>query len=51
MSLNIKNEETHRRARELAHRLLQIGRECAALPVLDERSPDEMLYDEQGLPK
>lgn len=83
MSLNIKNEETHRRARKLAHltgetmteavdravverlervsrirnrerrveRLLQIGRECAALPVLDERSPEEMLYDEQGLPK
>ena len=83
MSLNIKSEETHRRARELAHltgetmteavgraiaerlervsrirnrerrveRLLQIGRECASLPVLDERSPEEMLYDEQGLPK
>ena len=83
MSLNIKNEETHRRARRLAHltgetmtaavdravaerlervsrirnrerrvaRLLQIGRECAALPVLDERSPEEMLYDEQGLAK
>ena len=83
MSLNIKNEQTHRRARKLAdlmgetmteavdravterlerasrirnrgrrvERLLQIGRECADLPVLDERSPDEMLYDERGLPK
>ena len=83
MSLNIKNEETHRRARKLAHlmgetmteavdravterlervsrirnrerrveRLLQIGRECSALPVLDGRSPEDMLYDEQGLPK
>ena len=83
MSLNIKNEQTHRRARKLAdlmgetmteavdravserlerasrirnrgrrvERLLQIGRECAALPVLDERSPEEMLYDERGLPK
>lgn len=82
MSLNIKNEETHRRAKRLAHltgetmteavdravverlervsrirnrerrvkRLLQIGRECAALPVLDERSPEEMLYDEHGVP-
>lgn len=38
------------RARRV-ERLLQIGRECAALPVLDERSPEEMLYDEQGLPK
>ena len=83
MSLNIKNEETHRRVRELARlagetmtqavdravterldrlsrarnrtrrvgKLLQIGRECAALPVLDERSPEDMLYDERGLPR
>lgn len=83
MSLNIKNEETHRRARELARitgetmseavdraiaerlervrrtrnkaavaeRLLEIGRECAALPLLDDRSLEDMLYDENGLPK
>jgi antitoxin VapB len=83
MSLNIKNEETHRRVKELAkmagetmteavdravterlerlrktrnkagraRRLLEIGRACAALPVLDSRSPEEMLYDEAGLPK
>lgn len=69
MSLNIKNEETHRRAQELARlagetmtgavdraiterlhrlrkrndkaalvdRILKIGRECAALPVIDRR--------------
>jgi antitoxin VapB len=30
----------------LAEKLLQIGRECAALPVLDGRAPDEILgYD------
>lgn len=83
MSLNIKNEETHRRAKELARlagesmteavdraiaerlerirkrrnkaalvgRLLEIGHECARLPVLDERCPHDMLYDQQGLPK
>ena len=83
MSLNIKNEETHRRAKKLARlagetmtqavdraiaerlervmriqnkarlveRLLQIGHECAALPVLDDRSPEDMLYDERGLPR
>ena len=83
MSLDTKNEEAHRRVRELApmagetmpqagdravterldrlaraidrtqsrDRLLQIGRECAALPVLDERSPEDMLYDERGLPR
>jgi len=83
MGLNIKNEETYRRARELARlagetmtgavdraiaerlhrirkrrnstalvkRMLKIGRECAALPVLDHRKPEDMLYDKNGLPK
>ena len=83
MSLNIKNEDIHRRAKELARlagetmtvavdraiaerlerirkkrnkaslvaRLLEIGRECARLPVLDKSSLEEMLYDERGLPK
>jgi hypothetical protein len=35
----------------VAERLLSIGRECARLPVLDKRCPDEILYDESGLPK
>jgi antitoxin VapB len=83
MDLNIKNEETHRRVKELARlagetmtaavdravaerlerirkkrnktalveRLLEIGHECAALPVLDMRRADDMLYDKHGLPK
>ena len=35
----------------LADRLVAIGRECAALPVLDDRTPEEVLgYDEHGLP-
>lgn len=35
----------------LADRLVMIGRECAALPVLDDRSADEILgYGEDGLP-
>ena len=83
MSLNIKNDSTHRRAKELARlagetiveavdraiaerlerirrrpnksalveRLLEIGRECASLPILDKRSPEEMLYDKKGLPR
>jgi antitoxin VapB len=83
MSLNIKNEETHRRAQELARlagetmtgavdraiterlnrirkrrnkaevveRIPSIGRGCAALPVLDLRTPEDMLYDRPGLPK
>jgi len=84
MSLNIKNEKTHRMVKELAHltgesmtvavgeavrerldrvkrdskedlaeRLLQIGRECAAHLKEPYKSmdPDELLYDESGLPK
>lgn len=44
--------ETKKRSREgLAERLLEIGRRASALPVLDPRDPDEMLYDEFGLPK
>jgi len=32
-------------------KLLKIARHCVSLPVLDDRSPEEMLgYDEQGLP-
>jgi antitoxin VapB len=40
-----------RRARRcLADRLDEIAKHCAALPRLDRRSPDEILYDEHGLP-
>ena len=80
MSLNIKNDQTHRRAKELARitgetmtqaidraiaerlerirrrrnrtalaeRILQTGRECAALPVTDRRASEEALYNERG---
>lgn len=83
MSLNIKNDEAHSLATELArltgenmtkavttalrerlarekrrrqrdniaNRLMEIGRRCADLPVLDDREPDDILgYDEHGLP-
>ena len=82
MILNIKNQDTHRKAKELARlagetmteavdkavserlerlrkkrntkavaqQLLEIGRRCSRLPVLDDRSPEEMLYDDRGLP-
>jgi antitoxin VapB len=39
------------RKRGLVDRLDEIARHCASLPVLDERSPEEMLYDERGLPR
>ena len=35
----------------LAAELMEIGRHCSSLPVLDPRSSDEILgYDENGLP-
>jgi antitoxin VapB len=37
---------------DLADELMKIGKRCAALPVLDPRSPDEILgYDEHGIPR
>ena len=83
MGMNIKSENTHRRAKELARiagetiaeavdravterlerlrrrrnrklvaeRLLKIGDQCSRLPMRDSRTPDEMLYDERGLPQ
>ena len=38
-------------AREFGEALRQIGRRCAGLPELDQRSPDEIIgFDEAGLP-
>ena len=35
----------------LAEALLRIGQECAALPLLDDRSPEEIIdYDKYGVP-
>lgn len=35
----------------LADSLDEIAKHCARLPILDTRSPEDMLYDERGLPK
>jgi antitoxin VapB len=40
------------RPRRLADDLEEIATHCASLPVLDARSPDEILgYDDKGLPR
>jgi antitoxin VapB len=40
-----------RHQRSLADELDAIGKQCAALPVLDHRTADEILgYDKHGLP-
>ena len=83
MGMNIKSDDTHRRAKELARitgesiaeavdravtqrlerlrrqrnrkelaaKLLKLGERCSRLPVIDERSAKEMLYDESSLPR
>ena len=40
-----------RSKRRLADRLDEIAKHCASLPILDVRTPEEMLYDEHGLPR
>jgi antitoxin VapB len=47
----LERERKSRSREGMAERLMAIGRHAAALPVLDPRDPDEMLYDEDGLPK
>jgi antitoxin VapB len=44
--------KSKRRHRPLREELREIGRRCAALPTLDDRSPDDIVgYDERGLPR
>jgi len=36
----------------LVEDVMEIGRHCASLPLLDERRPDEIIgYDENGFPQ
>ena len=43
--------ERDRSGRRLADELDEIAVHCASLPVLDDRTPDEILgYDDDGLP-
>jgi antitoxin VapB len=46
-----REREKQGRLLSLKEELLRIGRECAALPVLDNHLPEEILgYNEQGIP-
>lgn len=37
---------------DLVDRVMEIGKQCASLPLLDSRTPDQILgYDEHGLPR
>jgi antitoxin VapB len=48
----LRREQGRRRGPRLRDEIRAIRRRCAALPVRDHRSPDQILgYDEQGLPR
>lgn len=48
----LAREESKRRAPSLRQELEAIRKRCSALPVLDARTPEEILgYDEHGLPR
>lgn len=48
----LQRESGRARDGDLADGLMKIGERCAALPVLDPRSPDEILgYDAHGIPR
>jgi antitoxin VapB len=52
VSERLERLQAGRRPRRLADQLDEIALRCAALPVLDERSEDEILgYDAHGLPR
>jgi antitoxin VapB len=44
--------ENRRRSHSLADQLDEIARRCAAIPMLDPRSPEDIIgYDEHGIPR
>lgn len=47
----LERKRAQQDATPLHERLMTIGRRCAALPVLDDRSAEEIVgYDEHGVP-
>lgn len=47
-----REERKEQMVENLVEDLMDIGRHCASLPLLDGRRPDEILgYDENGLPR
>ncbi len=47
-----RKDLTEQTVSSLVEDVMEIGRHCASLPLLDRRRPDEILgYDENGLPK
>ena len=52
VALRERLDRKRRRSKEgVAEKLMEIGRRAAARPTLDDRHPDDILYDEFGLLK
>ena len=47
----LERELRRRNRAGVAERLMEIGRRCASQPTLDSRTPEAILYDEDGLPE
>lgn len=47
----LERKRAERPPEDLVAAVMEIARHCAGLPLLDPRAPDEILYDEQGLPR
>lgn len=48
----LSRERSKQQGLSLAEELMEIGKRCAALPRLDDRTPEEIIgYDEHGLPR
>ncbi len=50
LSARLRNLKQKQDDPRLVNELDEIAAHCADLPVLDHRPPDEILYDETGLP-
>ena len=50
LALESEVERRHKRT-DIGAALRSLSEELAKYPVLDDRDPDEILYDEHGLPK
>lgn len=47
-----RQRQNEQAVENLVEDVMDIGRHCAALPLLDARTPDEIIgYDEHGLPQ
>jgi len=50
LSARLQKIQQQQDTQNLAEELNEIAEHCATLPVLDNRSAEEMLYDENGHP-